>query len=945
MQLEFIDPKMFALRTFHACTIFCLLSTTVSAVDAKKTESANAQHSNHHKACIPSPLGKRELFLRGSFNTWNAKDAQRFSYACNRYELITNIKGEHTFKIGDENWSADADFGASKPIAKAGVTLDPIGKELRYNFTGSERIILDMTNSTTHPNLLISDCANAPLGEETIYLRGGMNTWNANEDYAFQFRCDAYYLNVNVSGKHEFRIGDVSWNDQRTFAAPAASKSIEAEKLFRVGRIADAGNLINLQFDFKGEHTLRLAFDGGNAGAPSLSIGPKLFETAGETPVSNPVALSVRYDSRLSHHKKPFGAVTPDTPLFFGLSAEAGISAITMVFEKRRLEGNQEVLEYYDTLRAPMTLNPRDSEREYWTANKTFDAIGVYGYYFEIRIDDKTYIYQNNRDEIPWTRERGTNGIGIITDMPDSVKSIRRFRQTIHDANYKVPEWSKDVVYYYIFPERFRNGNKSNDPKAGVTRFHDHTVETHPDWLGIPYRPNTGDGSDQHYNNDFFGGDLIGIIEKLDYIKELGANTIYMTPIFHAASNHKYDTADYSQIDPHFGTNANFETLTAEAKKRGMRVILDTSLNHTGSDSVYFDRFNNFKTNGAFADAKINTASPYADWYSFDATKSDPEAQYKGWVGVRDLPELNKASLSFREYAYSGKNSIMKQWLDRGASGWRMDVAPWVPDDFWREWRTAVKGHSPDALTVAESYFDSSKFFLGDTFDTTMNYIFRNAVMDYAGGKSAVDSYRYIEFMREAYPQQSFYALMNLLSSHDQPRSLHVFGYQNETKDSASIEQAKQKLKLAVFFQMIFPGSPAIYYGDEVGMTGGEDPYNRAPYPWADTGGKPDSDLLAEYKKLIQLRKDNPVLRHGSIDAPLFIDKHVIVLARHDKSTFAITAMNNASTAKTVSIQLPADLKVSSLIDALSKEKIMIKDGKIDISIPAQYGVVLVHNF
>jgi cyclomaltodextrinase / maltogenic alpha-amylase / neopullulanase len=942
MNFEFIQYKKLAFdsyRPFAAIVLGCCL---LSPVHVNAAEPTRPKPSADSKACAPSPLGKRELFLRGSFNTWNAKDAQRFSYACNRYELISTIKGEHTFKVGDENWSADADFGTSKPIGKADVKLDPIGKELRYTFTGSERITLDMTNSATHPSLLISECANAPLGEETIYLRGGMNTWNANEDYAFQFRCDAYYLNVNVTGKYEFRIGDVSWNDLRTFAAPAASKSIEAETLFRVGRIADAGNLINLQFDFKGEHTLRLAFDGGNAGSPSLSIGPKLFENPGETPVSNPVALSVRYDSRLLNHKKPFGAVTTATPLNFTLSAEPGISAITMVFEKRRLEGNQEVLEYSDVQRIPMVARDIDSERQYWTANKTFDAIGVYGYYFEIRIDDKTYIYQNNRDEIPWTRERGTNGIGAITAMPDTAKSIRRYRQTVYDANYQVPEWSKDVVYYYIFPERFRNGNKSNDPKAGVTRFHHHTVEVHPNWSGIPYRPNTGDGSDEHYNNDFFGGDLIGIIEKLDYIKELGANTIYMTPIFHAVSNHKYDTADYSKIDPHFGTNADFETLAAEAKKRGMRVILDTSLNHTGSDSVYFDRFNNFKTDGAFASAKINPSSPYANWYSFDATKSDPDAQYKGWVGVRDLPELNKASASFRDYAFGSENSIMKQWLDRGASGWRMDVAPWVPDDFWREWRTAVKGHNPEALTVAESYFDSSKFFLGDTFDTTMNYIFRNAVMDYAGGKSAVDSYRYIEFMREAYPQQSFYALMNLLSSHDQPRSLHVFGYHNEQSDAETIAAAKQKLTLAVFFQMIFPGSPAIYYGDEVGMIGGEDPYNRAPYPWADAGGKPDNQLLADYKKLTQLRTDNPVLRHGSIDAPLLLDKNVIVLLRKHRNTFAITGMNNSKTSKAISIQLPSDLSASSMIDALSKEKLMVQEGKITFTIPAQYGVVLI---
>ncbi len=893
--------------------------------------------------CQPSPLGKRELFLRGSFNTWNAQDEQKFRYICNRYELITEFNGEHKFKIGDEAWSADADFGSSKAIKNQAIKLDPIGKELEFRFAGKQRITFDMSQSATNPSLHISDCPASPLADTVVYLRGSMNTWTANEDYAFQFHCDAYYLNVNIKGRHEFRLADVSWADKNTFAAPPENTAeIKADSLFRLGRVTDKAILNNLQFDFTGEHTLRLAFDGGNAGSPSLSIGAKQFESTSAKPITHPIALSVVHDSRSLEHKAPFGAVTIHTPLSISFTALPGIHSASLVLQKRRLEGNQEILEYSPVARVAMNKKSL-AGREQWTAQHPFKEIGVYGYYFEIQIGADTFVYQNNRDEIPWTRERGTNGIGTIAELPENSKSIRPYRQTVYDANYQVPEWAKDVVYYYIFPERFRNGSKANDPKPGITRFHNHTVEVHPQWSGAPYRPNTGDGSDSHYNNDFFGGDLIGIIEKLDYIKELGANTLYMTPIFHAVSNHKYDTADYSKIDPHFGNNSDFETLTNEAKKRGMRVILDASLNHTGSDSVYFDRFNNFKSNGAFADAKINTASPYADWYSFDASKTDPEAQYKGWVGVRDLPELNKASPSFREFAFAGENAIMKQWLNQGASGWRMDVAPWVPDDFWREWRKAVKGHNADALTVAESYFDSSKFFLGDTFDSTMNYIFRNAVMDFANGKSAIDSYRYIEFMREAYPQQSFYALMNLLSSHDQPRSLHVFGYHDEKSDAETIAAAKQKLKLAVFFQMVFPGSPAIYYGDEVGMTGGEDPYNRAPYPWADTGGKPDNALLAEYKKLIQLRKDYAVLRHGSIDAPLFIDKNIIVLLREDKNSFAITAMNNASTPSTISIPLPKHLKAVSLTDVFSREKFAVKDGKININIPAQYGTVLIH--
>ncbi len=909
---------------------FLLLSISAPALAAK------------NDSCVPSPLGKRELYLRGSFNTWNAQDEKKFIYRCNRYELITDIIGEQKFKIGDEAWSSDADFGASEPITAAGIPLSPIGKELSYPFSGKQRITLDMTQSATHPVLQISQCGNTPLGVETIYLRGSMNTWTANEDYAFQFHCDAYYLNVNTSGRHAFRIGDVAWSGQNSFAAPSGStNTIEADKAFRIARVADNPALGNLHFDFTGEHTVRLVFDGGNAGTPSLTIGPKQFEAAGPQAIEDPIALSVQFDSRSLQDKSPFGAVVTETPLSIGFTALPGITSATLVLEKRLLEGNQEVLEYSAVNRVPMGKQ-HDGQRERWSAGASFKEIGVYGYYFEIRIGDKTYVYQNNRDEVPWTRERGTNGIGAIAEMPENMKSIRRYRQTVFDKNYKVPAWAKDVVYYYIFPERFRNGNALNDPKAGKYKYHDHTAESHPQWLGIPYKPNTGDGSDDYYNNDFFGGDLSGIIEKLDYIADLGANTIYMTPIFHAVSNHKYDTADYKHIDPHFGSNEDFEKLCEEAAKRGIRILLDTSLNHTGSDSVYFDRFGNFKSNGAFDNAKINPASPYADWYSFDATKSDPEQQYKGWVGVRDLPELNKASKSFRNYAFGADDSVMKHWLNLGASGWRMDVAPWVPDDFWREWRAAVKGHNPNAITVAESYFDSSKFFLGDMFDSTMNYIFRNAVIDYANGKPAPDSYRHIEFMREVYPQQSFYALMNLLSSHDQPRTLHVLGYQNPEANSATIASAKQKFRLAVFFQMTFPGAPTVYYGDEVGMIGGEDPYNRAPYPWADKGGKPDIALLAEFKKLIQLRKDNPVLSHGSLEAPLFMNENVIVLARQFENTVAITATNNSTAAQTITIDLPANIKARSFIDALSKQEIQAIDGKINITVPAQYGLVLI---
>jgi len=264
-----------------------------------------------------------------------------------------------------------------------------------------------------------------------------------------------------------------------------------------------------------------------------------------------------------------------------------------------------------------------------------------------------------------------------------------------------------------------------------------------------------------------------------------------------------------------------------------------------------------------------------------------------------------------------------------------MDVAPWVPDDFWRAWRKAVKAHRSDALTIAETWFDSSKYFLGDMFDTTMNYIFRNAVLDYAAGAKASVAYQNIELMREAYPAQSFYALMNLLSTHDQARSLHVLG---DTNDAAL---AKRRFRLALFFQMMFPGAPAVYYGDEVGVSGGDDPANRATYPWADLGGKPDLAMLAEFRQLIALRKQHKVLRHGSIDAPLLVDDHVVVLARKDGPTWAICATNNTDEAKVVKVKLPAGA-AGKYVNALGKQRLLAVGGYLTLTVPAMFGAVYI---
>jgi len=784
-----------------------------------------------------------------------------------------------------------------------------------------------------------TNCPPAPY-QETLFLRGAMNDGTPREDYAFQWRCNAYFLNVDLAGEQKFRIVDAALGGGVAFGGQASAPTLlHTGEPFALsgGERAATGEL---KYVFAGAATIRLDFGDRASGKPTVTIGPKSFVDVDEKPIDDAIARSVKFDSRDLMYKFPFGAVKAGDEIQFGVSARAGVTNLTLVIEKRRLEGWQEVLEYSDLVRVALKREVQGQD-ERWLGSYRFEAIGVYAYYFEFEAGGRKYLYTNNADPIPFTREVGSQGLGTVVNPPADAARIRRFRQTVYRADYKVPDWARDAVYYYIFPDRFRNGDPANDPKPGVDKFHEGTVELHKNWLDKPWMPKSGDGSDDLYSNDFFGGDLKGITDKLDYIKSVGANTLYINPIFRASSNHKYDTADYRQIDPHFGTTAEFEKLNREAAKRGIRVVLDTSLNHVGRDSIYFNRYGNFAEVGAFDRDKIQPQSKYYPWFTFYPNEKNPDLQYKGWAGIPDLPELDKSQRSLRDYFY-GSDGVMQHWLGKGLSGWRMDVAPWVPDDFWREWRTAVKTAKPDAVTVAETFFDASKFFLGDEFDSTMNYIFRSTVVAYANGAKVRDVWRNIELMRENYPPQAFSALMNLIDSHDSARALYDFGWKDEGADAATVALAKQRLRLAAFLQMTMPGAPAIYYGDEVGVTGGDDPFDRGTYPWPDLGGKPDQAMLAEYRKLTKLRHDHPVLRHGSLEAPGYLDDHVVVVFRHDDGQWAIVATNNDGAARTVKVHLPGPIAATTFTDALTGAKLgPAADGTLELSVPAMYGSVL----
>lgn len=892
--------------------------------------------------CVDNPMGTQSLYVRGGMNSWNANNSYKFSYVCDHFELVTELEGTQTFKIADDAWSSNADFGGgtdgSAITVKTPMKLALQGSNLTFNFTGVNKMVLSMADSKSTPSLTIYQCPDSPLGDTPIYLQGEMNSWTASNKYRFTYSCDAYYLNVNETGQYSFKLADSSWAATTSYGGATAGTVLDYGKATDVVTDATKGSSTeNLSFKFTGANTAKLSMDSDGAN-PKLTIGDQTFTGSSVFPVTDAVALSVAFDSRDSSFKSPFGAVTEGSTINYSLSALPGVTDMTLVVASHTLEGNQEVLTNTELDRVALTKTT-DGDKERWSGSYTFPTKGVYSYYFQFKVGNETYVYQNNADTVYWTTEKGTDGVGTVAFLPASDSDIRRYRQTVYLKDFTVPDWAKDAVYYQIFPERFRNGDTSNDPTPGKDTYLDQSVEFHTNWTDAPYVP--GDGkSDANYNNDFFGGDLQGIIDKLDYLADLGVNTLYINPIFEAGSNHKYDTGDYMKVDDNFGNNALFATLTATAKQKGIRVVLDTSLNHVGSDSVYFDRYNRYANTGAFDGATPHSDSPYFSWFTFynDATTTDK--MYAGWLGNATLAELVETD-SFKAFAYGNDDSVTKYWLDQGLSGWRMDVAPWVSDTFWRGWRSAVKAKDANAVTVAETWFDASKFLLGDEFDSTMNYIFHDAVLDFAAGNDAGKVYRNLEMMREHYPQQALFALMNLLSSHDVARALYLLGDQGSSSSASAIAEAKQRFLLATLVQMSYPGAPSIYYGDEVGVTGGADPQNRSTYPWADKGGSPDNDMLAKMKTLIKMRNDNPILRQGTLSAPLYTDSHVVVLLRELNGQKALIALNNDTQAQPLSLTLPATL-AGSYQDLLGGSAATVgSDGKLTLTVPALSGNIL----
>ena len=507
---------------------------------------------------------------------------------------------------------------------------------------------------------------------------------------------------------------------------------------------------------------------------------------------------------------------------------------------------------------------------------------------------------------------------------------------TVYEEYGAAPDWFGRGVSYQIFPDRFCR-SRVPDP-AGLVG--DRTV--HENWQDTPeFRP---DERGEIRNRDFFGGDLAGIISKLDYLKSLGVTTLYLNPIFEAASNHRYNTADYMAIDPMLGTAEDFRALCREAHARGMRVLLDGVFNHTGSASRYFN------ADGFYPDlgAAQSKDSPYYNWYHF----SHWPDSYDAWWGIKTLPAVEENQASYRDFIIRSEDSVVRHWLRCGADGWRLDVADELPDDFIAELRQAMDAEKPDCLLLGEVWEDGSnkiaydrrrKYLLGRETHGLMNYPFRTAALDWLCGGDAAAFRESMEQLRENYPSPAFYSAMNFLSTHDTPRILTLLGGEPTSADKAERaaarlspagrELARRRLMLGALLLYTFPGSPTVYYGDEAGMEGYEDPLNRRTFPW----GQEDEGLLRWYRRLGQLRGDRPSLQQGDI-CYLYADGSGLALRRQWDGEVTTAAMNSGKEPLTMTLSWPHPIAT----DAMTGQQFLADHGTVRLILPPVSGVLLV---
>ena len=578
--------------------------------------------------------------------------------------------------------------------------------------------------------------------------------------------------------------------------------------------------------------------------------------------------MYIPYNSRLEYHKSIFGAVKTDQTVTFRiiLPRDFCCHAAKLVIKKAEADEYGYINMQWDCMEGV--------GEEWWKVDFTAEKAELYKYHFEY--------------DTSWGTSRiyhAGNGLAAIKGDGED------WQLTVYDKDFHTPEWLRGGIIYQIFPDRFASSGtkKQNVPSDRVLR---------TDRDGDPYWIPTAEG--KVLNNDYFGGDLNGIEQKLGYLKSLGVTCIYLNPIFEAQSNHRYDTANYEKIDSMLGTEKDFKSLCESAKKLGIRIMLDGVFSHTGDDSRYFNRYSRYDSLGAYQSKK----SPYYGWYKFNKWPDD----YESWWGIEILPEVNEDNSDFIEYI-TGKNGIARKWLKLGASGWRLDVADELPDEFLDEFRKAVKEEKADGLVLGEVWEDASnkssygklrRYLLGKQLDSVMNYPFAGAVIDFIRDANAELFASRVMSIVENYPKEVLDVLMNHLSTHDTMRAITALAGENcayrdrkwqstHSLDEREYHYGMKLLMAASAMQFALPGVPTIYYGDEAGMQGYKDPFNRRCYPW----GKENGELVEWYKKLGKIRNENRVFKDGRFEILSAVAGCVAFSRKNDDEAILVISNSN----------------------------------------------------
>ncbi len=534
--------------------------------------------------------------------------------------------------------------------------------------------------------------------------------------------------------------------------------------------------------------------------------------------------MIILFDSRNSDCKA-FGAVKAGLPACFCVYCAQNDADVRIVV---RNDAN--------TFEQRVALLPAETREDGLTAYRgtvTLFSADLYFYRFEIRVQE-TLLFCG----------RAGSRLQVGDWLPE-------WQLTVYSADFTTPDWVKGSIMYQIFPDRFAKSDAFTPLPAPGQRI------CRVDWGGVPQSAFDTPG---YAARDFFGGSLQGIMAHLDRLEALGVTLLYLNPIFEGPENHRYGTGDYFNVDPWLGSEADFTALCNACERRGIRVILDGVFSHTGADSRYFNRFGHYPGAGAWQ----SRHSPYYPWYRFGDWPND----YACWWNFPNLPEVAEENPDYTRFI-TGEKGVLAHWQAKGCKGWRLDVADELPDAFIDRLRTAVKAADPDAFILGEVWEDASnkvsqghrrRYLLGQQLDSVMNYPFRSAIIHFAlSGDSALFQEQILTIL-ENYPPPVINAAMNMLSTHDTVRILNALGVTHPVEDAqkagyvlsaAEYEAGKRRLKAAAFLQFTLPGIPSIYYGDEAGLTGFEDPFNRGCYPW----GHEDADLLTYFKALSAFRQ------------------------------------------------------------------------------------------